>query len=83
MDELAGVISHDVGLSYKLLRYINCASFAFRREIDTVHEALVMIGTEMVKKWAILILNGFLRNLPPSQLGGGQSGLLQTGYRRR
>jgi EAL and modified HD-GYP domain-containing signal transduction protein len=66
MDDLANVISQDVGLSYKLLRYINCASFSFRREIDTVHEALVMIGTEMVKKWAILILmSNYNQDKPP------------------
>lgn len=56
MEVLADVLSQDVGLSYKLLRYINCASFSFRREIDTLRDALIMIGTEMVKKWAILLL---------------------------
>ena len=68
MDELADVISQDVGLSYKLLRYINCASFAIRREIDTVREALVMIGTEMVKKWAILILMSNYNHDKPQEL---------------
>lgn len=68
MSHLASVITQDVGLSYKLLRYINCATYAIRREIDSVYDALVMIGTETVKKWAILILMSNYNQEKPREL---------------
>lgn len=50
------VISQDVGLCYKVLRYINCASFAARSEIQSLQQALKLIGSETLKKWASLLL---------------------------
>jgi EAL and modified HD-GYP domain-containing signal transduction protein len=68
MPELANIITQDVGLSYKLLRYINSATYAVRREVNTVGEALMMIGTERVKKWAILILMSNYNQDKPREL---------------
>lgn len=68
MADMADVITQDVGLSYKLLRYINCATYAIRREIESIKDALVMIGTETVKKWAILILMSNYNTGKPMEL---------------
>ncbi|MFU8838090.1 MAG: EAL and HDOD domain-containing protein [Thiohalomonadaceae bacterium] len=54
--ELENTIVQDVALTYKLLRYLNCATYALRREIDSVYDALMLIGTHAVKKWATLLL---------------------------
>lgn len=66
--ELEKVIIQDVALTYKLLRYLNCATYALRREINSVREALMLIGTEQVKKWAILLLMSSYDNDKPQEL---------------
>jgi len=68
MVELEKVIIQDVALTYKLLRYLNCATYALRREINSVREALMLIGTEQVKKWAILLLMSSYDNDKPQEL---------------
>ncbi len=55
VQELEHIISHDVTLSYKLLRYINSAAFALRNEIESIRHAIVYLGLEEVKNWASLI----------------------------
>lgn len=53
--ELANIISLDISLSYKLLRLINSAFFGLRREVDTLQQALVMLGHSKIKTWASLL----------------------------
>lgn len=58
-DQLERIISRDVGLSVKLLRYVNSAFFALPRSIDSVREALTILGERMVKRWAtVMALSG-------------------------
>lgn len=52
---LERLISQDLALSYKLLRYINSAFFALRNQIHSIRHALVLIGEVEVKKWATLL----------------------------
>lgn len=68
MYELEKVIVRDVALTYKLLRYLNCASYALRREIDSVRDALILIGTNTVKKWAVLLLMSSYADDKPKEL---------------
>lgn len=72
LEAIARIVSQDVGLAYKLLRYINCASFAERAEIHSLQQALALIGIDNLKKWASLLLtatghltsHGILNTLP-------------------
>jgi EAL and modified HD-GYP domain-containing signal transduction protein len=48
-------ISTDLGLSYKLLRYINTAHFAPKQRIDSVKDALVYMGTLELKRFMNVI----------------------------
>jgi len=68
MLELEKVIIQDVALTYKLLRYLNCATYAMRREINSVREALMLIGVKQVKKWAILLLMSSYDEEKPQEL---------------
>jgi EAL and modified HD-GYP domain-containing signal transduction protein len=58
---LTRIASQDAVLCYKLLRYINCASFAERSEIHSLQQALSQIGSENLKQWARLILSAQLK----------------------
>ncbi len=54
--ELESLISKNVTLSYRLLRYINCATFALRREVDSIHQAILLLGLINIKNWLSLML---------------------------
>src|SRR5262249_40921077 len=43
-EDLERIISSDVGLSLKLLRYVNSAFFALPRTVSSVREALNLLG---------------------------------------
>ena len=51
VDEL---LKHDPRLSYQVLRMVNSAGFGLRREVKSIHEALVLMGLDPVRKWAAL-----------------------------
>jgi EAL and modified HD-GYP domain-containing signal transduction protein len=48
---LADLISADVALSYKLLRYVNSALFHRSRRIDSLRQALALPGETELRKW--------------------------------
>ena len=54
--ELEQLIIQDVSLTYRLLRYINSAAIGLSKEIESVHRALVLIGTNTIKNWVSLLL---------------------------
>ena len=55
-DELERVIAADVGLSLKLLRYVNSAFFSLPRTISSVKEALALLGSRTVQRWAMVVV---------------------------
>lgn len=55
IEELEYVINRDVGLSVKLLRYINSAYFGMRHKIGSIRQAVMMLGTHGVSRWALLV----------------------------
>ena len=55
-DQLAATIQADVSISYRLLRYLNSASFGFRREIDSIRQAIVLLGWKPLRNWLRLII---------------------------
>lgn len=68
IEELEAILAQDVTLTYKLLRYINSAAFALRREIDSLKDAIVLLGLEAIKNWASLILMSKIVDDKPQQL---------------
>ena len=55
MDKLGEIVSRDVGLSYNLLRFVNSAFFSVPRRIESIRDALVLLGLQNVKRWATLM----------------------------
>lgn len=54
-EELEQTIARDVGLSYRLLTYLNSAYFNLARRVASVREAIVLLGMQAVRRWATLI----------------------------
>jgi len=55
LDELCAVIAQDVGISYKLLRYINSSFFALPSKVDSIQRAVMLLGLLELKRWASLV----------------------------
>lgn len=54
-DELDRLISQDVTLSFKLLRVINSAAYALPRKIETMKQALTILGIKNIRNWISMI----------------------------
>ena len=50
------IISTDVALSYRLLRYINSAHFSLRQPVSTVMQAVTMLGIDNVRSWTTMMI---------------------------
>jgi len=55
-DELAKVIESDVSISYRLLSFINSAAFGFSRKVESIKQALVLLGWRQVRSWLWLVI---------------------------
>jgi EAL and modified HD-GYP domain-containing signal transduction protein len=55
IDELERIIDRDLGLSVKLLRYINSAYFGMRSKITSIRQAVMMLGARGVSRWALMV----------------------------
>ncbi|NOT26441.1 MAG: HDOD domain-containing protein [Acidobacteria bacterium] len=49
---LEEIIKQDASFSYRVLRSANSAAFGLRQTVRSIHEALILIGQDRVRKWA-------------------------------
>jgi EAL and modified HD-GYP domain-containing signal transduction protein len=54
--DLEQMISRDAALSYKLLRMVNSAFYAVSRKVDSIKQALLLLGLRTIRNWACLIV---------------------------
>jgi len=66
--ELDKIIAPDVGLSYKLLRYINSAFFAKANPINSIQQALIYMGEDEIRRFVSLITMSTLAGAKPTEL---------------
>ncbi len=63
-EDLERIIGSDVGLSLKLLRYVNSAFFALPRTVGSVREALSLLGVRTVRRWATVMAISAIPDVP-------------------
>lgn len=56
LDALARVIQADVSLSYRLLAFLNSPAFGFMRKIDSIRQAMTLLGWINVRNWLRAVL---------------------------
>ncbi len=66
--DLEAVLAQDITLSYKLLRYINSAAFSLRSEVESIRDAVVLLGLINIKHWISLILMSKVVENKPKEL---------------
>jgi EAL and modified HD-GYP domain-containing signal transduction protein len=64
LSEIERLISSDVALSYRLLKYINSAYFGLRGRIGSIKQAVALVGLEPLRGWATLTIFAELGDKP-------------------
>ncbi|EGW21952.1 MULTISPECIES: EAL and HDOD domain-containing protein [Methylobacter] len=63
-EDLTKIISLDVGLSYKLLHYINSAFFSLPNKVSSINHAISYLGLKEIKRWINILTLASLSNKP-------------------
>jgi len=66
--DIQKVVKQDMSLSYRLLKYINSASFGLRSEVESIERALVLLGLNNTRRWLSLHSLASLSEGKPSEL---------------
>lgn len=66
--QLEAIIKRDVSLSYKLLKFINSATFGFKNPIRSLKQALTLLGQKELTKWMSLITLNGIADYKPGEL---------------
>ncbi|MFA0757404.1 MAG: hypothetical protein PVTTEEND_000445 [Candidatus Fervidibacter sp.] len=63
-----GILKSDLSLPLKLLRYINSAAIGLRCPVTSLRQAMVLLGEENFRRWALLALATSLLEDKPQEL---------------
>lgn len=64
IEKVERIICQDPRLSYKLLRVVNSASFGLSRTIKTISDAIVLLGSQELGRWAAMLALTSIDNKP-------------------
>lgn len=64
IDEIERLVAANVGLSYKLLRYVNSALLGVSRRIESIRHAVLMLGLERVRTCVMMLVLAGLDDKP-------------------
>jgi c-di-GMP-related signal transduction protein len=62
------LIRHEVSFSYSLLKYVNSAAFRWHDRIESVRQALALLGSDEIRKWVWMATLSTLGQHRPSVL---------------
>lgn len=62
--EVEAIVSQDVSLSYKLLRLINSSFYARSRTINSIRQALTLLGIKQIQDWVSLLCLASVEDKP-------------------
>jgi len=54
--QIEKIVSRDLALSVRLLRYVNSAGFALARKVDSIRRAVTYLGLKQLRRWASLLV---------------------------
>jgi EAL and modified HD-GYP domain-containing signal transduction protein len=66
--EVEEIVKHEASLASKLLRYLNSASIGLRQRINSIKQALALLGEEPLRKWGSLAAMSALSDDKPPEL---------------
>jgi len=74
VSDIHDVIKQDVTLSYRLMKYINSATFGLKQHIESIEQALALLGLNNIRRWlSVLALASLGHHKTPELLKTGLS----------
>jgi EAL and modified HD-GYP domain-containing signal transduction protein len=68
-ERLEELVKREVSLSVKLLHYLNSAVFGWHNRVGSIRQALMLLGTQTLKKWmSLLAMTAVYESRPPELL---------------
>ena len=67
IEALSELVSRDVALSVRALRYVNSAASALNRRIESIQDAVIYLGRDTIRNWIALFMLASIDD-KPSQL---------------
>ena len=64
ISQLKRIIQEDLSLGSQVLRYINSAFFEMPKQIDSINQAVYMVGTDRLRTWASLLMLARIEDKP-------------------
>ncbi len=64
LGELQDLILQDVSLSYRILRYINSAHFSIGKKIESMQQAISLLGLNTIKTWVSILAMSSIDDKP-------------------
>jgi EAL and modified HD-GYP domain-containing signal transduction protein len=68
MDQLEQIIRKDVFLSFAIIKFINSAAFGFRTKVQSLKNALTLLGLKKIREFSTILLLKRLGNDKPEEL---------------
>lgn len=68
LDKLHKIISKDVAISYKLLRFLNSSYFYLIQKVKTIKHAIAYLGEQELRRFIILVIVSELASNKPDEL---------------
>ena len=66
VSDVERLVSHDLGLSYRILRCINSSYYGFSKKVDSIRQAVMILGFERLRQLCALVALRELGDRPPS-----------------
>lgn len=67
-ETLEHVVKRDLSITYKLLKFINSAAFGFQVRIQSIRQALTLLGLNEFRKWVSLVALSEMGDDKPEEL---------------
>lgn len=65
--KLADIISSDISFSYRLLKLINSSFYALREKIQSITQAITLMGSNSLRQWLTVVILSDLDHRPHAQ----------------
>lgn len=56
IERLEYIIKTDLSISYKLIRFLNSSVFGFVQDINSIRQAIMLLGEKELKRWLTLVI---------------------------
>ena len=68
LDDIEKIITQDVSLSYKLLKLINSPFFGISQTVNSVRQAIVILGRSEIRRWVSLLALSNISDEPVAKI---------------